>query len=323
MHVMHSSAPTPAIGSFDWNLLLAFEALLVERNVTRAARKIGLSQSATSHALARLRDQLGDALFTPTPQGMVPTKRALELEGPIREAIALVRRSLSPAPPFDPLTARRTFTIAGTDFMTLAIVPRLLRDLAARAPLFDLAVRSSDEAGLSALLAGHRDLDIGVDLGGVPGVRTVRLFDDVFVCVRRKPKGKRLRPLTLDRFASTGHLLVSPTGSGDAPVDIALRKLGRARRIVLRLPHFLAAPIVLAESDYVMTVPSRLAEVFAAMLPLVIEPPPLPVPGFSVEMAWHARSDDDPAHRFLRDAIVATTSAGDRAQRPASPARRR
>lgn len=319
MHGLH----TPSLASFDWNLLLAFEALLVERNVTRAARKLGLSQSATSHALARLRDSLGDALFTPTPRGMVPTRRALELEGPIRDAIGLVRRSLSPAPPFDARTTKRTFTLSGTDYMTLAIVPRLLRDLAARAPLFDLAVRGADDNATPALLAGAHDLSLGVELGTVPGLRTVRLFDDVFVCVRRKVKGRRLRPLTLERFASTGHLLVSPLGTGDAPVDIALRKVGRARRIVLRLPHFLAAPLVLAESDYVMTVPNRLAQVFAAMLPLVIEPPPLPVPGFSVEMAWHARAEDDPAHRFLREAIVAATTTHDRGKRAGTTARTR
>lgn len=301
MHELHTN-------DFDWNLLLAFEALLVERSVTRAAKRLGLSQSATSHALGRLRDRLGDPLFRATPQGMVPTRRALDLEGPIREAIGLVRRSFSPAPPFEPRTAQRSFTLSGTDYMTLAIVPSLLRDLARDAPLFDLVVRSSDEGSMAALLDGAHDLYLGIEVGDVPGVRTVRLFEDEFVCVRRKVKGKRLPRLTLERYVATGHLLVSPLGMGDAPVDIALRKLGQTRRVVLRLPHFLATPLVLAESDYVMTVPSRLAQVFATMLPLVIEPPPVRVPGFSIEMAWHARREDDPAHRFLRQAIVKATS---------------
>lgn len=297
MHDVHSAG-------FDWNLLLAFDALFAERNVTRAAKRIGLSQSAMSHALGRLRGQIGDPLFLSTPRGMVPTPRAIALEKPIREAVQLVRRTLESPRVFDARTEARTFTLSTTDFGALVILPPLLRELATSAPHIDLAVRPSDEESLSNLLSGEHDLALSVGSNRPPGVRSERIFHDDFVCVRHRPRNKKLPKLTLARYVDTPHILVSPTGRGDAPVDIALRKIGKTRRIALRLPHFLVAPLVLAHCDFVMTVPSRLAEVFGELLPIQTDPPPVPVTGFAVDMLWHERLDDDPAHRFLRDRVL-------------------
>jgi DNA-binding transcriptional LysR family regulator len=293
------------VAAFDWNLLLAFDALFAERNVTRAARRIGLSQSAMSHALGRLRQQIGDPLFLATPRGMVPTPRAVALEKPLREAVQLVRRTLETPPAFDPRTEASTFTVSTTDFGALVILPPLLRDLASRAPLIDLAIRPSDETSIGHLVSGEHDLALSVGAAMPPGVRGVRIFQDDFVCVRHRPRGKRLPRLTLARYLATPHLLVSPLGRGDAPVDIALRRIGKKRRIALRLPHFLVAPLVLAHCDFVMTVPSRLAAVFGELLPVQKDEPPIPISGFSVDMLWHERREEDPAHRFLRERVIA------------------
>ena len=298
MQDVHSAA-------FDWNLLLAFDALFAERKVTRAARRIGLSQSAMSHALARLRLQLGDALFVATPRGMIPTPRAVTLAPPIRAAVQLVRRTLDAPTPFDPRSEVRTFTVSTTDFGALVILPPLLRELATRAPGVDLAIRPTDEASLAHLVSGEHDLMITVAPEVPASVRATRVFRDDFVCVRHRPRGKRLPKLSLARYLATPHILVSPLGRGDAPVDVALRRLGKKRRIALRLPHFLVAPLVLAHCDFVMTVPSRLAAVFGALLPIQTDPPPASVSGFAVDMLWHERSDGDPAHRFLRERVVA------------------
>jgi len=298
MQDVHSAA-------FDWNLLLAFDALMAERNVTRAARRIGLSQSAMSHALGRLRLQLGDPLFVATPRGMVPTPRAVTLAPPIREAVQLVRRSLDAPRPFDPRAEVRTFTVSTTDFGALVILPPLLRNLATRAPGVDLAIRPTDAASLVHLVSGEHDLTIAVAPEMPPGVRGTRIFEDEFVCVRHRPRGKRLPKLTLARYLATPHILVSPLGRGDAPVDIALRRLGKKRRIALRLPHFLVAPLVLSHCDFVMTVPSRLAAVFGELLPIQTDSPPVSVSGFAVDMLWHERRENDPSHRFLRERVVA------------------
>lgn len=298
MHDVH-------VAAFDWNLLLAFDALFAERNVTRAARRVGLSQSAMSHALGRLRLQLGDPLFLATPRGMVPTPRAVELARPLRDAVQLVRRTLETPAAFDPRTAASTFTVSTTDFGALVLLPPLLRDLASEAPRIDLAIRPSDETSMARLVSGEHDLAISVGAVTPPGVRKVRIFRDEFVCVRHRPRGKRLPRLTLARYLEIPHILVSPLGHGDAPVDIALRQIGKKRRIALRLPHFLVAPLVLAHCDFVMTVPSRLAAVFGNLLPVQQDKPPIPIGGFAVDMLWHERSEEEPAHRFLRERVLA------------------
>jgi DNA-binding transcriptional LysR family regulator len=236
---------------------------------------------------------------------MVPTPRAVALEKPIREAVLLVRRTLESPPAFDPRTEVRTFTVSTTDFGALVILPPLLRELATSAPGLDLAIRPADDASLAQLVSGEHDLMISVGAEMPPGVRGTRIFQDDFVCVRHRPRGTKLPRLTLARYLATPHILVSPLGRGDAPVDIALRRLGKKRRIALRLPHFLVAPLVLSHCDFVMTVPSRLAAVFGELLPVQTDAPPVPVTGFAVHMLWHERREDDPAHRFLRERVVA------------------
>jgi DNA-binding transcriptional LysR family regulator len=292
------------VEAFDLNLLLAFDALWTERHVTRAARRVGLTQSAMSHALGRLRAQLDDPLFQPTPRGLLPTARAHAIAPSIGEALALVRRAVEAPRPFDPAALRRTFTLASTDYGDLVLLPRLMARLARQAPAVQLVVRPMVGLGERELLAGDHDLALGVGRPEGDGLRGEVLFSDTMVCLLRAGHPLAKQSLTLDRFVALSHILVSPQGSGEAIVDVALRARGRTRRLALRVPHFLSAPLVIAESDYIVTLPERLARAVAPSHRLVVKKPPLPLPGFSMSQFWHARNDDDPAHQWLRGVLA-------------------
>jgi DNA-binding transcriptional LysR family regulator len=292
------------IEAFDLNLLLAFDALWSERNVTRAARRIGLTQSALSHSLRRLREHFDDPLFERTPRGMSPTSRAQELAPPVQRALEIVRDAVRAPAPFDPRTLRRNFTIATSDYGELVLLPRLLARVAREAPDVTLVVRPMHDAPERFLASGEHDLAIGVGLSGVPSLRTERLFAERFVCVMRAghPSAKKAR-WKLDEFVRLSHLLISPQGQGEGTVDTALRALRRERRVALRIPHFVVAPLVIAESNLVITMPERVVEVLADLGRFAIRDPPLAIPGFTMEQYWHARHDHDAAHAWLRGVL--------------------
>ena len=296
MHRVH-------IEAFDLNLLLAFDALWTERHVTRAARRIGLTQSAMSHALARLRTQLEDPLFQPTPRGLAPTARAHVLAPAIGEALAMVRRAVELDDRFTPATLDRTFTLGTTDYGELVLLPRLFARLQREAPRVRLVVRPALGAGERELLSGEHDLVLGVATPEGSGVRGEVLFSEGFVSLLRAGHPAARRPLTLARFLELPHVLVSPQGRGESAVDTALRERKLARRLVLRVPHFLSAPLVIAESDAIITLPERLARAVAAQHRLVVRKPPLPLASFAFSQFWHARNDDDAGHRWLRELV--------------------
>lgn len=302
------------VEAFDLNLLLAFDALWTERHVTRAARRVGLTQSAMSHALGRLRAQLEDPLFQPTPRGLMATARAHALAPLVGEALALVRRAVGKPQPFSPAALERTFTIGSTDYIELVLLPRLMARIAREAPGVKLVVRPIGAgAGERELLAGEHDLVVGVAVPPGGALHGERLFSDDFVSLLRAGHPLARRPLTLPRFVALSHVLVSPQGAGEAAVDVALRARGLQRRLALRIPHFLSAPRVIAETDYVITLPTRVAHALAGDNRLVLKKPPLPLPGFSFSQFWHARNEEDPAHRWLR-ALVRESSSAPRAR---------
>jgi DNA-binding transcriptional LysR family regulator len=293
------------VEAFDLNLLLAFDALWTERHVTRAARRVGLTQSAMSHALGRLRAQFEDPLFQRTPRGLSPTARAHALAPSVTEALAIVRRAVESQTRFSPAALRRTFTIGTSDYGELALLPRLLVRLLREAPEVRLVVRPAVGLGERDLLSGAHDLVLGVGRPEGDGVRGEVLFSDSLVTLLRAGHPAAKKPLTLARFAALPHVLVSPQGAGEATVDVALRERGLSRRLVLRIPHFLSAPLVVAESDAVITLPARVARAVAGQHRFVTRKPPLPLPGFSFSQFWHARNDDDPAHAWLRELVWA------------------
>lgn len=294
------------LSATDLNLLVALDALVAEGNVTRAAERVGLTQPAMSHALARLRKLFGDPLLVRTPQGMLPTPRALDLVVPIRRALGDIDGALRQQPAFDPRAATRIFTLACVDFGSLVIVPPLLARLRVDAPGVDLLVRPLRSDEIERQLAeGQVDLAIGVVHGEEEAwmVRQ-RLFEDRFVCVVRADHPTVRGALTIEQFVALDHALISPRGRQGGFVDRALAAQGRRRRVVLTIPHFLAAPIVVAGSDLILTVPERIARAFAKMLPLRIVEPPLAVEGFDVIQYWHERQARDPAHVWLRGLVA-------------------
>lgn len=293
------------LAGVDLNLLTAFDALLVERNVTRAARRIGITQPAMSHALARLRALFNDPILVRGGGGMLATARAEALEQPIRRALREIEDALTHGPVFEPRTAKRTFTIATGDYGQLVVLPPLLARLAREAPGIDLRIHAVPEDYTTALEDGTFDLVIAPVMEGLAGgLVQQKLFDDTFVCVMRKghPAAKKL---DLKTFLELPHALISPRGRGLGLVDDALAKKGLRRRVALTVPHFLVAPMVVASSDLLITLALRIATVFADLVPLAMRKLPFALAGFTTYQVWHERRRQDPAHAWLRKTIAA------------------
>lgn len=306
MHAAHDE-----LSGVDLNLVVALDALLAERHVTRAAAKLGITQSAASHALARLRDLLGDPLLVRGPRGaMVPTPRASELAPAIHRLLDELAGVLRGQGGFDPATATHTFRIGAADYVELVLLPRLVERLSRIAPGIDLWVHSFGDWGDAELAAGVLDVVIG------PPRRASRpagsyekvLFEESFTCVVRKGHPLAGTRMTLPRYAAANHVLVAPRGTPGSLVDDALAAEGRARRIAVAVPHFLVVPYVVAASDLIATLPSRVAALFAETAGLARMPPPVELAPFHMAMAWHERMHDDVRHRWLREQLLAVAA---------------
>lgn len=304
-----------ALHGIDVNLLVAFDILVHERSVTRAAKRAGVTQSAMSHTLRRLRELLDDALLVRGRNGMVLTPRAESLAVPVRGGLVTLARALADSGPFQPALADRTFRIVSPDLFDIVVLPALLRRLAVDAPNVNLAVIAANRSLDAALETGDVDLAIRpvlqdastelMPLSDSSELRQRSLFRDqhrVFVRPDHPVLGNRKR-ITLSMYTSMAHVLVSPGGDGPGVVDLALKRLGLERRIALRVPHFASAQAIAAQSDLVLTAPSALANAGANASALRSVAAPLDLPGHSITMVWHSRFTDDPGHGWLRDVM--------------------
>lgn len=296
----------------DLNLLVTLDALLAERNVTRTARRLGLSQPAVSVQLGKLRDAFDDPLLVPGPRGMAPTSLGLALEAPLREALQELQQVLAPPRAFDPARAELTWRIAASDNAACAIVQPLLPALRLEAPGTRLALHPTVPARLA------RQFDLAeLDLAFVTrdeapsSLRQRRLFVERYVLVGRVDHPALRRRPTLAQLCRLEFAIASPDGGGfRTPVDTLLEAMGLGRRVVLSVPHFLFLVSAVAHSDLVALVPSRLV---TRMPGLRVVEPPLDVPGYDMMMVWHERVQKDPAHAWLRDrfaSAVARPGAG-------------
>jgi DNA-binding transcriptional LysR family regulator len=296
--------------SFDLNLLRVFHALLRERSVTRAGDRLALSQPAVSAALSRLRHALGDELFLRQGNAMVPTDRAQALAAPIAEALAALEGALAAATGFDPASAERVFTLAGADFFSNLLMPELFERVAAAAP--GITLRLVDNArGDVATLLGEQDVDIALDAPAeIPDwVASLPLFTSPFTVVAARgmaalaevPEGA---PMPLDLFCALPHALRSVDGSLTGFTDTALARIGRARRVMLALPHFHAVALAVARGRLIAALPRQFADAVAAELGLASYAPPIPIPAPEISLYWHRRRDHDPAQRWLREQVV-------------------
>jgi DNA-binding transcriptional LysR family regulator len=285
----------------DMNLLLALHVLIEERSVTRAAARLRLTASATSRALGRLRAHLNDALLVRTRDGMAPTPRALGLVDELRRALEALDALVAEHPTFDPLRVERTFRAATVDYAVAVLVPPLLARVARDAPTTDVTVRPLRGDPSGDLESGAVDIAVAPRRRAAAGVVWTRLFADGFVTVARAGHPRVGAGLSLDRFCELPHLVVDPEARPTlGAIDEALARLGRRRRVALRVPAFAVAPLVVADSDLIATLPARLARRFAAQFGLRVVPTPLALPALSLSMAWHERVRRDPGHTWFR-----------------------
>jgi DNA-binding transcriptional LysR family regulator len=289
--------------SINLNLLASFDALREERNVTRAAKRMGVTQSAMSSSLAQLREIFDDPLFRRTAHGVEPTARALELAIPIRDGLRKLQEALSPRR-FDPRTAQRTFVIAASDYVEFVVIPPLLRRLSTEAPGTRVEVRPWGRHEVPAMLArGEAELSIGFYESVPPRHHEEILFEDRYVCIVRAKHPQVGTKLTLARWLSLGHVLVSQSGEAVGSVDRALAKMGKTRTVAARVSHFLMVPTLVAGTDLVAALDERVARAFARPLALRVLRPPIPLPVGRIGQVWHEHADGDPAHRWLRDVL--------------------
>lgn len=298
----------------DLNLLVAFDALMSERNVTRAGARIYRSQPAMSAALSRLRSLLKDELFIRGPDGLQPTPRAIDLAEPLALALAQIQRVLEFTQEFDPSTSANTFTIGLSEHPTYLLLPRLLNVLRETAPAMTLHVRgiiARDDA-VTMLDGGEVDMVVGVPPTSTSGrILTRPLFKESFVCVVRKDHPVTKAPLDLKKFLELSHLLVSPENDRFGHVDVVLAKQGLKRKLALTLPHLYAAPVVIAQSDMIATLMRGIINVSGYAKDLCILKPPIELDQIPFVLAWHRRNDVHPAQRWLRETITSLTASSD------------
>ncbi len=305
MHEAHD-----ALAGVDLNLVLALDALLAERHVTRAAARLGITQSAASHALGRLRELLGDPLLVRGARGvMMPTPRAEQLAPQIHGVLVTLAGALR-GDAFDPATARRTFRIGTSDYVELVLLPRLTERIGRIAPGIDLWVHSYSEHGDDELAAGTLDVVIGPPRGAARSAGSYEkvLFDESFTCILRAGHPLAASKLTLARYCTVQHLLIAPRGTPGSFVDDALAALGKTRRVAVAVPHFLVVPYIIAGSDLVATLANRVAALFSETLGLVVVAPPVQIPKFQIALAWHERNHHDASHRWLREQLLAVAA---------------
>ncbi|WP_306251737.1 LysR family transcriptional regulator [Parvularcula sp. IMCC14364] len=288
----------------DLNLLLVFDAVMRERNVTRAADTIGLSQPAVSNALSRLRHHLKDELFLRSPEGMKATPRALELAEPVRTALHNLEEVLDP-PQFDPATSDRSFKLAAVDYATSVILPRIVDQLTERAPGINLRMLPPDEA-LEALDSHNADFAL-IPMPNPPErFEFETLGGETFVLLMRAGHPLASGKLTLERFVSYPHLLVSVRGEATGFVDDALKEHGLTRRVAMTVPQFSMTPQILAATDMVLTVPKGLADTYGPAYNLVQRPALVTGPAQfgTLQLIWHRRLASHPAYHWFRQTFL-------------------
>jgi DNA-binding transcriptional LysR family regulator len=303
----------------DLNLLVALDALLQEGSVTRAARRVGLSTPAMSHALARARTRVEDPILVRAGRSMVLTPRAEQLRPQVRSLVEEATRALSPTTPFSPRSMRRTFTIYTTDHVLLVLGPVVDRILREEAPGASLRFLPSVAEDWVPLRDGVADLSVCI-LGHFPEeFRTRRLFTDRFVCVVRKDHPRVGRRLSLDQYLALDHVVVAPLGRR-SHVDDVLAGRGLERRIRRTVPYFLSGLHMVAGSDDVLTVSDRAAAALEDTLGLRLVDPPLPLAPYGLNLLWHPRLENEPGNRWLREVFV--RAAAEAAPEPGAVPRR-
>ncbi len=300
--VLDSGMPTDA----DLNLLFALNALLSEGSVAKAAERLGLSESAMSRALARLRDSTGDPLLVRAGRAMVLTPHALALRDRVRELVQESRAVLQPAGAnMDPSTLQHLFTIRANDGFIEAFAHLLVARAAREAPGVRLRFAPKPNKDVRPLREGLLDLDVGVLGESGPEVRVQALYRDRFIAVVREGHPLLAEPeITAERYAACDHVVTSRHGRTAGPVDSALAAMGLRRNTAVVVPSFSTALSIAAETELVALIPSSYFAQLRARGTLRSFPLPMPTEQITVSQMWHPRLDRDPAHRWLRGVML-------------------
>jgi DNA-binding transcriptional LysR family regulator len=289
------------IGALHLNQLRLVDALARSGNLGEAAEEIGLTQSAASHALARLREELQDPVFMRTSEGMRPTPYGVRLAASVRDALHSLRAGLDRHPEFVPGTSRRTFNVIMSDVSQMLYLPRLLARLSAEAPGVSLRVRAVPSKAPHLILeSGEVDLAVGAFTRFIAGCRQKRLYRERYVCVVRRDHPQFEHGMTAEAFCSVPQVVVDPRGYVHEQLDRWLAQQKVPRTAKLYVPYFLSLPLVIARSDLLVVMASRVAKTYAEVLPLKIMPPPTKLPAYDTRLFWHERFHRDSANRWLR-----------------------
>ncbi|MGZ3422289.1 MAG: LysR family transcriptional regulator [Polyangiales bacterium] len=296
------------VSSVDLNLLAVFEAILRTRSVTVAAEQLGMSKAAMSHALGRLREQVGDPILVRSGREFLLSERAREVEASIQLTTREARRLLQRAVPFEPTTCTREFRVHATDHVLSLLgceIGHAVAEAAPKATIRFLPIQPDDAAALREGV----DLALGVFPRLGAEFRTQALFDDGFACVVREGHPVVKGRLTLEKFLALKHVLIAPRGRAGGVVDDALRERGLSRHVVRYLPFYLLALDFVARSDCAVTMSERLARMHAERFGLEVHKPPIELEGYTIAQVWHPRLDADPAHVWFRKTVATAAKA--------------
>ena len=295
--------------SIDLNLLLVFDAVFQEKNITKAGKKIGLTQSSVSNALTRLRGHLNDELFVRGTDGMRPTQRATELAEPIRLTLFSLQNILEPQK-FNPMTEKRVFRIAAVDYFSVIVAPKLASYLSKNAPGIDIRIIASAMSTAELLDNGEADFVVGPMLNLPERFGSEILITDSLICMVREGHPLAGKAVTIQEYADAQHLVLSLRGDPHSVVDEELAKLNLSRRVAMTVSSSAVIPAIVEESDLIVTAPKKIIRRYASPNSFIFGPPvKLPDKLIHLDVAWHKRLSVHPAHLWFKNTLVSLAAS--------------
>lgn len=293
------------IRNLDLNLLKIFETIWAERNLTRAAAKLGMTQPAVSNALTRLRNALGDPLFVKTIQGMTPTPRARTLAEPIHQALGLLYAGLDANRDFDFNSTSRSFVIATEDYGEVVVLPRLMDWISKAAPgvRFEIIFKTGNELW-QKISDGSIDMALVYFNNRSNELDSRRLLSDTLVSLVRQDHPSVGEQLSIESYLELRHVMLATRTSSPSIIDRVLARRGLKRKIIMQIPHFVSMPLIVHKTDFICTLPKRMAQVYADNLRLKLLKLPFETPPIPIYLVWHKSSTAECGHVWLRNALL-------------------
>ena len=294
------------LSGIDANLLAALDALLREKSVTRAARRLGVGQPALSHSLLRLRTHFKDDLLVLKGRNYVLTHKAERLASTVANAARALAEVFEEQPSFDAATSSYRFVVACSDLFGILVIPELLRTLKREAEHVEVELRAIVGTSKESILEGGVDLALGIFEDVPSTINQQSLYDDPAVCVVRANHEQVGKRLTLETYGRLPHLEIGPTADSmpGLGIDRALAAIGKRRHVTVRVPYYLLAPHILEQTDHVATLSASGAEILAKMARLRVVEPPIELPSYKFSQIWQNRHNEDQAHAWLRGWIA-------------------